>query len=87
LRKPSVLDRDSERLTDDVARRFAAEIGAQGFERDGDTLRCTVDDGRASLLAAARVADRLDLPIESVALAEPNLETVFLQLTGRALRD
>ena len=32
-------------------------------------------------------ADRLGMKIHSVDIREPNLEAVFLHLTGRALRD
>ena len=34
-----------------------------------------------------KLADRMGFKIRSVDIEEPNLEAVFLQLTGRALRD
>jgi ABC-2 type transport system ATP-binding protein len=71
----------------DGAQRLAAELGNVPYELQGQMLRCQVRDGRAALLAATRAADRLNLPVRAVTLHEPDLESVFLQLTGRALRD
>lgn len=76
-----------EGLDDAVAARLATELGEAHCERDGETLRCRVADGRTGLIAATRAADRLNLPLRALAVHEPNLESVFLQLTGRALRD
>jgi hypothetical protein len=39
------------------------------------------------LLKALRAADEVGLTATSIRILEPNLETVFLQLTGHALRD
>jgi ABC-2 type transport system ATP-binding protein len=59
-------------------------------------LRGSVDDGQVVLNvrtaqgvlpAALAVAARLGVSIRTVEIHEPNLEAVFLHLTGRALRD
>jgi ABC-2 type transport system ATP-binding protein len=46
-----------------------------------------VDDSNLVLPQVFEVANRASLRITSVEIREPNLETVFLHLTGRALRD
>ena len=43
--------------------------------------------GRKALPDIIRVANEAGLDILSVAVREPDLEAVFLHLTGRALRD
>jgi ABC-2 type transport system ATP-binding protein len=62
---------------------------------DGVTQVTTTDNevtviarrGRKTLPAAINAADDLGVLIESVKVEEPNLESVFLHLTGRALRE
>ncbi|PWB74411.1 MAG: export ABC transporter ATP-binding protein [Anaerolineales bacterium] len=46
-----------------------------------------VDDSNRVLPRLFEAASRVDVRITSVDIQEPNLETVFLHLTGRALRD
>jgi ABC-2 type transport system ATP-binding protein len=46
-----------------------------------------VDDSNRVLPRLFEEASRMDVRITSVDIQEPNLETVFLHLTGRALRD
>ena len=46
-----------------------------------------VDDSNAVLPSLFETANRLSARITSVDILEPNLEAVFLHLTGRALRD
>jgi len=46
-----------------------------------------VDDSNRVLPRLFDAASRMDVRITSVDIQEPNLETVFLHLTGRALRD
>jgi ABC-2 type transport system ATP-binding protein len=43
--------------------------------------------GRKALPALLNIADQMDVEILSVEVREPDLEAVFLHLTGRALRD
>ncbi len=51
------------------------------------TLRLFVDDGNAVLPALITTANAQDAKITSASIQEPNLEAVFLHLTGRALRN
>ena len=46
-----------------------------------------VDDARANLPAILTDAAAAGASIKSVEVTEPDLEAVFLHLTGRALRD
>jgi len=46
-----------------------------------------VDDADAVLATVIGEAAAAGLPVSGVSVTEPNLETVFLHLTGRALRD
>jgi len=43
--------------------------------------------GRKAMPFVLRLADEAGIPVESVEVHEPDLEAVFLHLTGRALRD
>jgi ABC-2 type transport system ATP-binding protein len=43
--------------------------------------------GRKAMPFILRLADEAGIPVESVEVHEPDLEAVFLNLTGRALRD
>jgi ABC-2 type transport system ATP-binding protein len=53
-----------------------------------DTKVCLlVEDGNAVLPAVFEIANQYQARISSVEIKEPNLEAVFLHLTGRALRD
>lgn len=62
----------------------------QGVSRI-DAVDCTVtvlvDDSNRVLPHIFEIASKANVRIASVDIQEPNLETVFLHLTGRALRD
>jgi ABC-2 type transport system ATP-binding protein len=46
-----------------------------------------VDDAEVALPAVITAANEAGTRVRSVDIEEPNLEAVFLHLTGRALRD
>ncbi len=52
-----------------------------------DTMTVTVSDAAVALPILITLASQHDLRIRSIDIQEPNLESVFLHLTGRALRD
>jgi ABC-2 type transport system ATP-binding protein len=54
--------------------------------QDGDIL-VTARRGRKALPHLIQIANEAGLDIASVAVQEPDLEAVFLHLTGRALRE
>jgi ABC-2 type transport system ATP-binding protein len=54
---------------------------------EGDRLRLMAGRGRQVLPGVIKALDDANQLPQSVEVIEPNLETVFLSLTGRALRD
>src|SRR6266511_1528265 len=56
-------------------------------EVDGCTLELECADVKAALLQVVAMLNELNVPLASLETQEPNLERVFLHLTGRALRD
>jgi ABC-2 type transport system ATP-binding protein len=73
---------------DEEARKLLAEqpIVREVSSADG-TLRLTVERGDAALPSLLRVLDAAGLTLESINLARPTLDDVFLTLTGRSLRE
>ncbi len=61
--------------------------GVRGVYTDGETLAFEVDDANARLPALLLRLQALGLSVRRIELQEPNLEAVFLHLTGRALRE
>ncbi|MFN7209469.1 MAG: ABC transporter ATP-binding protein [Aggregatilineales bacterium] len=53
----------------------------------GERLRLLSERGRAALPHVIHALDEIGLIPDAIQIVEPNLEAVFLQLTGRALRD
>jgi ABC-2 type transport system ATP-binding protein len=56
-------------------------------ERDGQALELECRDVKATLLQLLAVLNEVNLELTHLETEEPNLERVFLHLTGRALRD
>ena len=54
---------------------------------DGDALHLLADDGRKLLPQVLVAAEHAGVSVNSVEVVEPDLEAVFLHLTGTALRD
>jgi len=61
--------------------------GVHQVTADNGTASVLVDDSNVLLPRLFETANRSDVRITSVEIQEPNLEAVFLHLTGRALRD
>jgi len=59
----------------------------RGGKRDGASLRFTVADPAAEVAEILQAARGAKVPIRDLALTAPNLESVFLHLTGRELRE
>lgn len=89
-----------QQINESLLRRFENEIegvtqatydppGGEGEEKrntDGLIIVCA-KRGRKALPDAIRIIDEAGVEIRSVEVREPDLEDVFLNLTGRALRD
>jgi ABC-2 type transport system ATP-binding protein len=56
-------------------------------ERDGRELDLECGDLQATLLRVVSTLQELHIELTNLEIQEPNLERVFLELTGRALRD
>ncbi|HUI49396.1 MAG TPA: ABC transporter ATP-binding protein [Acidimicrobiia bacterium] len=61
--------------------------GISAATLDGESLHLLAENGRKLLPAVLEAADRVGVAINSVEVVEPDLEAVFLHLTGTALRD
>jgi ABC-2 type transport system ATP-binding protein len=66
---------------------WRAVQGVHAANAEDGRLVLLVDDANTVLPRLFEAASRGGVCITSVQVREPNLETVFLQLTGRALRD
>jgi ABC-2 type transport system ATP-binding protein len=66
--------------------RTAQGVDSATLDDDGK-VKILAGRGRQTLPVVLRALDAADLLPMSIEVAEPNLETVFLHLTGRALRD
>ena len=61
--------------------------GVDVTDVSGPEVHLVVRDGRRLLPAVLEAADRAGVAVSSVDVAEPDLEAVFLHLTGTALRE
>ncbi len=66
---------------------MSAIPGVRSAAAAGGVVRVLAEDGQASLAELIAVASAHGAKVAGVAVKEPHLEAVFLQLTGRALRD
>ena len=78
-------------VDDDLVERASGLLRTEPFIRmivvENGGLRLYVDDGSAALPELLRVLDRHQIALKSISLSEPTLDDVFLQYTGRSLRD
>jgi ABC-2 type transport system ATP-binding protein len=71
----------------DVARLVEQLPGAEAPQVLDDRVIGRVRHGGAALVELVRALDRADIPVSGVESRRPSLDDVFLQLTGRSLRD
>ncbi|MFE1441112.1 ATP-binding cassette domain-containing protein [Streptomyces sp. NPDC058739] len=90
-----VAERDRVRLTAvgdlgayaDACRRLARVEGVARSAESGDVVELVVKDARSLLPDLLDLAHEQGVGVRSVEIDEPDLETVFLHLTGAALRE
>ncbi len=70
-----------------VMEAWKATEGVSSLSAEDGLITALVDDSNVVLPRLFEAATRLSVRITTVDIREPNLETVFLHLTGRALRD
>ena len=78
---------EAEGLTGERVARLAARLGDLSWNLNNGTAHFSIGSATFSLLEAARAADEIGLRPSAIGVRKANLETVFLELTGRALRD
>jgi len=84
------LDRLELTLAQDGAKVLDAWRGVEGVEKlstEDGVVTLLVGDSNLVLPKLFEAANQVNARVSSVEIFEPNLETVFLHLTGRALRD
>jgi ABC-2 type transport system ATP-binding protein len=74
-------------LTASLRERLGAIPNARLREHDGRPLELECRDVKSTLLELVAALNERDVPLITLETEEPNLERVFLHLTGRALRD
>jgi ABC-2 type transport system ATP-binding protein len=74
-------------IPDDVLNAFTQIDGITDVSHTGSDLTVTATRGRRALPDLIMAANRANVDILSVTVQEPDLEAVFLHLTGRALRE
>lgn len=74
-------------LTAEHGEAVARRMGQAAWNLEDGALHIGVESAGAGLVEAVRAAEEAGIRLKSVSLREPNLETVFLEMTGRALRD
>ncbi|MDQ2588701.1 ATP-binding cassette domain-containing protein [Saccharothrix yanglingensis] len=72
---------------DDAVRCLEALPGVAEVHIGPDGVRCRVRDGETALPTVLRALDAAGVPLRSVQMRRPTLDDVFLDLTGRALRE
>ena len=71
-----------------LADRLSAEIAdVAGAHVAGDSLQLTVRDRRGIVPAVARAAEAVGVTLTDISVTETTLESVFISLTGRELRE
>lgn len=73
--------------TDGLAEKLKTLPGIKSATREGTELTLLIDDANAQLPAIITTLNEAKASLLSIDIQEPNLEAVFLHLTGRALRD
>jgi len=77
------VDDGTERLRNTLSAIPGASLNGQ----DGPWLEVECRDTKTMLARVITALNELDVKLVSLEVTEPNLERVFLHLTGRALRD
>lgn len=82
-----VLQFGEEQSVTGIVPKLQAIAGVEQVIGEDHSLQVLVKDAEEILPAVIQVCTAENLKIRTIQIQEPNLEAVFLQLTGRALRD
>ena len=78
---------DDPRRTGEAARLAEGVAASTEVEIEGDVVRLRTDRGAAAMPTILRALDGAGLLVTSAEVRRPTLDDVFLELTGRSLRD
>jgi ABC-2 type transport system ATP-binding protein len=85
------LSGDVVTVTVDEAQRAAAvveqAVSVRKVQVEGDRVHVTVERGDVAVAPLLRALDAAGLDLQSISVARPTLDDVFLTLTGHALRE
>jgi ABC-2 type transport system ATP-binding protein len=84
---PGVIRFQGSRLTPALRNRIGQLPGVRLLDRNHDALELACEDVKATLFPIVSLLNEHQVEPASLELEEPNLERVFLALTGRELRD
>jgi len=70
-----------------VRRALEGQATVRSVGQEPDCVRISVDDGGAALPQVMRALDQGGIAISTISLSTPTLDDVFLEKTGRSLRD
>lgn len=76
-----------ENISSDLAEKLKSVTGVMDCESSHDEFKLLVDKDNFRLEALLKVLENNQSTIKSISVEEPNLEEVFLALTGKRLRD
>jgi ABC-2 type transport system ATP-binding protein len=75
-----------ESAPEDLGRRIAQVSAVKSVSRSDGQLKIETHRLQEALMGALDITNQLDVRITSLEILEPNLESVFLNLTGKKLR-
>lgn len=76
-----------KQMTDALRRRLGELPDARLVERDNSVFEIQCRDAKKVMVQFLAILNELDIELTALETEEPNLERVFLHLTGRGLRD
>ncbi len=82
-----ILHITEEQSTPELVSALEGVHGVRNVDAENGTLRLVTDDGNVALPDLITTANVRGVRVSDVSIQEPNLEAVFLHLTGRSLRN
>jgi len=73
--------------TEAAAAAIKKAVEVRTLSVEGDRVHATVDRGDVAVAPVLRALDKAGLELQSISVARPSLDDVFLNLTGRSLRE
>ncbi|MBK8266871.1 MAG: ABC transporter ATP-binding protein [Planctomycetes bacterium] len=78
---------EADALSSESVERLSAKLGRVTWAMEDHRVRLSIADGRIGMVDVINTAHEMGIRVRNAAMNEPDLETVFLELTGHALRD